>query len=216
MNIENIILFIILGLLIIILFLKNKIENFDNHSEHINKNDIINGLSARLDIVKNRIINLNVIGDLENNEEISISFDLLPENPNNNEKTNEEVLEDIKKLVNVGGFYISVGNKNINITIQEGNNFESEKTVNESKNNTQNNTEKNSFSDTEKNPNELLNDSKEIISNKKRGVPYNHNLERNFTINYIDQTLIEPGVLIIEEDENNNDNDNDEEDDGDE
>lgn len=192
---EIIILSFIIILIIIIIFLQNK-DSFLNKDDYVTR-QLKESISARLNIHKFRIINLYYEGDI-NDGYINVSFDLLPGNNNINEISNITVLENLNQLIKDDSFYVRVNEKNLKIKsfdkeIRDDLNIQEESSM-------QNSLNKELLSDTEKkDPNKLLKEAKDILKDKIRGMPFNHNLERYYKIDHDNQVLIEPPELIIEE-----------------
>ena len=192
---EKIILSFIIILIIIIIFLQNK-DSFLNKDDYVTR-QLKESISARLNIHKMRIINLYYEGDI-NDGYINVSFDLLPGNDNINEISNKKVLEKINELIKEDSFYVRVNE--INLKIKSFNKEKEDNLISQEESLMQNSLNKELLTDTEeKDPNKLLKDTKDILKDKIRGMPFNHNLERYYKIDYDKQVLIEPSELIIEE-----------------
>ena len=192
---EIIILSFIIILIIIIIFLQNK-DSFLNKDDYVTR-QLKESISARLNIHKMRIINLYYEGDI-NDGYINVSFDLLPSNYNINEISNKKVLEKINELIKEDSFYVRVNE--INLKIKSFNKEKEDNLISQEESLMQNSLNKELLTDTEeKDPNKLLKDTKDILKDKIRGMPFNHNLERYYKIDYDKQVLIEPSELIIEE-----------------
>lgn len=192
---EIIILSFIIILIIIIIFLQNK-DSFLNKDDYVTR-QLKESISARLNIHKMRIINLYYEGDI-NDGYINVSFDLLPGNDNINEISNKKVLEKINELIKEDSFYVRVNE--INLKIKSFNKEKEDNLISQEESLMQNSLNKELLTDTEeKDPNKLLKDTKDILKDKIRGMPFNHNLERYYKIDYDKQVLIEPSELIIEE-----------------
>lgn len=192
---EIIILSFIIILIIIIIFLQNK-DSFLNKDDYVTR-QLKESISARLNIHKMRIINLYYEGDI-NDGYINVSFDLLPGNDNINEISNKKVLEKINELIKEDSFYVRVNE--INLKIKSFNKEKEDNLISKEESLMQNSLNKELLTDTEeKDPNKLLKDVKDILKDKIRGMPFNHNLERYYKIDYDKQVLIEPSELIIEE-----------------
>ena len=195
---EIIILSLIIILIIIIIFLQNK-DSFLNKTDYITR-QLKESISARLNIHKMRIINLYYEGDIYDGY-INVSFDLLPGNDNINEISNKKVLEKINELIKDDIFYVRVNEKNLKI--KSFNKEKEDDLISKEESSMQNSLNKELLTDTEeKNPNKLLIEAKDILKDKIRGMPFNHNLERYYKIDHDKQVLIEPPELIIEEEEN--------------
>lgn len=192
---EIIILSLIIILIIIIIFLQNK-DSFLNKTDYITR-QLKESISARLNIHKMRIINLYYEGDIYDGY-INVSFDLLPGNDNINEISNKKVLEKINELIKDDIFYVRVNEKNLKI--KSFNKEKEDDLISKEESSMQNSLNKELLTDTEeKNPNKLLIEAKDILKDKIRGMPFNHNLERYYKIDHDKQVLIEPPELIIEE-----------------
>ena len=192
---EIIILSFIIILIIIIIFLQNK-DSFLNKDDYVTR-QLKESISAKLNIHKMRIINLYYEGDI-NDGYINVSFDLLPGNDNINEISNKKVLEKINELIKEDSFYVRVNE--INLKIKSFNKEKEDNLISQEESLMQNSLNKELLTDTEeKDPNKLLKDTKDILKDKIRGMPFNHNLERYYKIDYDKQVLIEPSELIIEE-----------------
>ena len=119
-------------------------------------------------------------------------------NDNINEISNKKVLEKINELIKEDSFYVRVNE--INLKIKSFNKEKEDNLISKEESLMQNSLNKELLTDTEeKDPNKLLKDAKDILKDKIRGMPFNHNLERYYKIDYDKQVLIEPSELIIEE-----------------